>query len=52
VDFLFTTGEKMTRNFNLEGLGNLLRAGAVALTVLVSTSGVAYASPINVNTGS
>ena len=40
----------MTRDFNLDSLRNLFRATAVALTVLVSSSGVAYASPINVNT--
>ncbi len=40
----------MTRDFNLDSLGNLFRATAIALTMLVSSSGVAYASPINVNT--
>ena len=40
----------MTRNFNLDSLRNLFGATAVALAVLVSSSGVAYASPINVNT--
>jgi competence protein ComEA len=50
VDFLMITGEKMIGNFNVASLRNLLRAGALALTVLASSSGVAYASPINVNT--
>ena len=40
----------MTTNFNLDGLRNLFKAAAVAFAVLVSSSGVAYASPINVNT--
>ena len=40
----------MTGNFRLEDLRGLLRAGAIALTVLVSGFGVANASPINVNT--
>ena len=40
----------MTRDFNLDSLGNLFRATAIALTMLVSSSGGAYASPINVNT--
>jgi len=50
VDFLFTTGEKMTRNFNLASLGSLVRASTIALTVFVSGFGIANASPINVNT--
>ena len=40
----------MTTNLNLDGLRNLFKAAAVAFAVLVSSSGVAYASPINVNT--
>ena len=46
----------MTTNFNfaslvsLGSLGSLVRASAIALTVLVSGFGIANASPINVNT--
>ena len=40
----------MTSNFNLVGLGSLVRASALALAVIVSGFGVANASPVNVNT--
>jgi len=50
VDFLLTTGEKMTKNFNLANLAILARASAIALAFFVSGFGVANASPINVNT--
>jgi competence protein ComEA len=50
VDFLLTTGEEMTSNFNLVSLGSLVRASTLALTVFVSGFGLANASPINVNT--
>ncbi len=50
VDFLFTRGEKMIKNINLGVFKALMKAAAVALAVLLSSAGVAYASPINVNT--
>jgi competence protein ComEA len=50
VDFLLTTGEKMTRNLNLGSFGSLVRASAIALTIFVSGLGLANSSPINVNT--
>jgi competence ComEA-like helix-hairpin-helix protein len=50
VDFLFTTGEKMRKNLTLGRVQALVRAVALALSVLVLGSGAAYASPINVNT--
>ena len=40
----------MTQYFNFEKVPNLLRAAALAFTVVVSSVGVTYASPINVNT--
>ncbi|QWE08214.1 helix-hairpin-helix domain-containing protein [Polynucleobacter ibericus] len=40
----------MTQYFNFEKFPSLLRAAALAFTVLVSSAGVIYASPINVNT--
>ena len=40
----------MTLNFYLEKFQDLARAVAVALTVLISSTGITYASPINVNT--
>jgi competence protein ComEA len=50
VDFLFTTGERMTKNINVNQLMGLLKASALALTVFLSSAGLSYASPINVNT--
>jgi competence ComEA-like helix-hairpin-helix protein len=44
VDFLFTTGELMMRHFN-----NLMRATALSATLVLTSLGVAIASPINVN---
>ena len=40
----------MVKNINLEKLKNLLKAATVVFTVLVSSAGMSYASPINVNT--
>ena len=40
----------MIKNINLDKLKNLLKAATVVLTVLVSSAGMSYASPINVNT--
>lgn len=40
----------MIRNLHLEGFRELLKATAVALTILTSSLGVTHASPINVNT--
>jgi competence ComEA-like helix-hairpin-helix protein len=50
VDFLLITGEKMTKLRNVEKVWNLLRAAAVALSLLGSGFSIATASPINVNT--
>jgi competence ComEA-like helix-hairpin-helix protein len=44
VDFLFTTGELMMRHFN-----NLMRAATLSATLVLTSLGVAIASPINVN---
>ena len=40
----------MTRNLHFANFKNLGRAAVVVLTVLVSSVGIAYGSPINVNT--
>ena len=40
----------MIRNLHLEGFRELLKATAVALTILTSSLGVTHASPINVTT--
>ena len=50
VDFLFSRGEKMTQYLKLEKVQGFVRAVAVALTFLTSSTGVSHASPINVNT--
>ncbi|MBU3538591.1 helix-hairpin-helix domain-containing protein [Polynucleobacter sp. UK-Gri1-W3] len=40
----------MTDHLNLDRCWSLVRAAAVAFTVCISSMGVTYASPINVNT--
>ena len=40
----------MTKNIHLGMFKNLMKAAAIAFTVLVSSVGVSHASPINVNT--
>jgi len=50
VDFLFTTGECMSRNLNIGVVTGFVRSAALAVTLAVSALGVAVASPINVNT--
>jgi competence protein ComEA len=50
VDFLFTTGECMSRYFNVGVVNGLFRSAALATVLAVSSLGAAIASPINVNT--
>ena len=40
----------MIKNLSLDKVQGLIRAAAIALTVLAASSGMTYASPINVNT--
>jgi competence ComEA-like helix-hairpin-helix protein len=50
VDFLFTTGECMSRYLNVGVVTGLVRSAALAIVLAVSSLGAAIASPINVNT--
>ena len=50
VDFLFTTGECMSRYSSVDDVTGLLRSAALAIVLAVSSLGAAIASPINVNT--
>jgi len=50
VDFLFTTGEFMTKYFNIATAKGLIGAATVAAALTFSSLGIAVASPINVNT--
>jgi competence protein ComEA len=50
VDFLFNTGEYMTRYFNFGATTGLVRSVALAAVLMVSSLGAVVASPINVNT--
>jgi competence ComEA-like helix-hairpin-helix protein len=50
VDFLFTTGELMNKYLNIGIAKGLMRSAAFVVALVVSSLGLATASPINVNT--
>jgi competence protein ComEA len=50
VDFLFTSGEKMTHYFNMQAAQGLMKALVFSTALLFGGLGVAGAEPINVNT--
>jgi competence ComEA-like helix-hairpin-helix protein len=52
MDFLFTTGECMSRCLNVGVVTGLVRSTALATVLALSSLGAAIASPINVNTAS
>jgi competence protein ComEA len=50
VDFLFTSGEKMTQHFNLQVAQNFMKALVFSTTLCLGALSMASAEPINVNT--